>query len=217
MLQSQYHCCWWPGDERSQVISSNVIDIVLAENSNLSIRQFKPVTPSNPKHSSPFPSGPQSVYFMRKCVLSEESTSSLLALAGYESSGHKFGELSTDYVWKLLWFVNGYLWLPSCTSVGSHINDSNPGYGLSNIITQMPWVFINTKICISYLNLPGWIPFSKSCRVPGPHFIFNLETFLLLFQDPIFKRGPHASKALALGLHLMGQYYHWDMTQSQAS
>ena len=38
MLHNQYHCCWWPGDARSQVINSHGIDLVLPEYSCLSIR-----------------------------------------------------------------------------------------------------------------------------------------------------------------------------------
>ena len=35
---SQYHCCWWPGNTRSQVISRRVIDLVLLEYSCLNKR-----------------------------------------------------------------------------------------------------------------------------------------------------------------------------------
>ena len=35
----QYHGCWWPGDTRSQVISSQVIDIILQECSGFNTRR----------------------------------------------------------------------------------------------------------------------------------------------------------------------------------
>ena len=31
ILQSQYHSCWWPGDPRSQVISSHAIDLIIPD------------------------------------------------------------------------------------------------------------------------------------------------------------------------------------------
>ena len=34
VLHAQYHDCWWPGDTRSQVISSNGIDLVILEYSH---------------------------------------------------------------------------------------------------------------------------------------------------------------------------------------
>ena len=36
---SQYHDCWWPGDERNQGISSYGIDIVILEHSSFSTRR----------------------------------------------------------------------------------------------------------------------------------------------------------------------------------
>ena len=38
ILRRQYHGCWWPGDIRSQVISSHGIDLVILEYSGLSIK-----------------------------------------------------------------------------------------------------------------------------------------------------------------------------------
>ena len=34
ILQSEYHGCWWPGNARSQAISSNNIDLVIPDYSS---------------------------------------------------------------------------------------------------------------------------------------------------------------------------------------
>ena len=40
-LQSQYHGCWWPGDTKSQGISSHVIDLIIPQYSICSTRRVK--------------------------------------------------------------------------------------------------------------------------------------------------------------------------------
>ena len=43
-LNSQYHGCWYPGDKRSQGISSNGTDLVIPENSGLGNRRVRYVS-----------------------------------------------------------------------------------------------------------------------------------------------------------------------------
>ena len=46
-----YHCCWWPGDARSQGISSHGIDLVLLEYSCFSTQSFNTLRPrQNGRH-----------------------------------------------------------------------------------------------------------------------------------------------------------------------
>ena len=40
ILHNRYHGCWWPGDARSQGISSNSIDLVILEYSWGTIKQL---------------------------------------------------------------------------------------------------------------------------------------------------------------------------------
>ena len=38
ILHIQYHCCWWPGDTRSQGISNDSIDLVILEYISFNIK-----------------------------------------------------------------------------------------------------------------------------------------------------------------------------------
>ena len=50
-LPNQYHSCWWPGDTRSQDISSHGIDLVCPEYSGFSTRRINTLRPGrNEQH-----------------------------------------------------------------------------------------------------------------------------------------------------------------------
>ena len=41
ILHNQYHCCWWPGDTRSQDISNHGIGLICMEYSHFSTKRVK--------------------------------------------------------------------------------------------------------------------------------------------------------------------------------
>ena len=51
---SQYHGCWWPGDMRSQSISSHGIDLVCWDYSGFSTKRFNSLTPGRSEYDSKY-------------------------------------------------------------------------------------------------------------------------------------------------------------------
>ena len=45
ILLSQYHGCWWPGDERGQGINNHGIDLVILKYSSFSARSINTLRP----------------------------------------------------------------------------------------------------------------------------------------------------------------------------
>ena len=51
---SQYHGCWWPGDMRSQNISSHSIDLVCWSYSGFSTKRFNSLAPGRSEYDSKY-------------------------------------------------------------------------------------------------------------------------------------------------------------------